>query len=83
MTGPSNGSVPHSGDRTLKFWGQTLFRNTQPHPNGTLISSPPAKPDYAQFDVPTTLREDVDFAGKTIFGKLSDEFSTESYRICW
>ncbi|KAI3392165.1 hypothetical protein diail_6113 [Diaporthe ilicicola] len=81
--GPSNGSVPHSGDKTLKFWGQTLFKNTRPHSNGSLISSPPSEPDYAQFEVPALLKQDVDFAGKSIFGKLSDNFQTESYRICW
>ncbi|KAF9874918.1 sarcosine oxidase [Colletotrichum karsti] len=81
--GASNGSVPHSKDRTLKFWGQIIFRNTQPHPNGSLISKPPSEPDYAQLDVPASLKEDVDFAGKSIYGKLSDEFKVEKYRICW
>ncbi|KAL1877515.1 hypothetical protein Daus18300_002503 [Diaporthe australafricana] len=81
--GQSNGSVPHSRDRTLKFWGQTFFTNTRPHPNGRAMSSPPSEPDYAQFEVPATLKEDVDFAGKTIFGRLSDDFNTENYRVCW
>ncbi|KAH0429069.1 FAD dependent oxidoreductase [Colletotrichum camelliae] len=81
--GASNGSVPHSGDKTLKFWGQIIFRNTQPHANGSQISRPPSGPDYAQLDVPKALREDVDFAGKSIYGKLSDDFKVENYRICW
>ncbi|EQB44922.1 FAD dependent oxidoreductase [Colletotrichum gloeosporioides Cg-14] len=81
--GASNGSVPHSGDKTLKFWGQIIFRNTQPHANGSQISRPPSAPDYAQLDVPTSLREDVDFAGKSIYGKLSDNWKVENYRICW
>ncbi|KAI8200212.1 L-pipecolate oxidase [Colletotrichum sp. SAR 10_76] len=81
--GASNGSVPHSGDKTLKFWGQIIFRNTQPHENGSQISRPPSGPDYAQLDVPKSLKEDVDFAGKSIYGKLSDDWKVENYRICW
>ncbi|KAK1981877.1 FAD dependent oxidoreductase [Colletotrichum cereale] len=81
--GASNGSVPHSKDRTLKFWGQIIFRNTQPHPNGGRFSAPPPAPDYAQFDVPKTLRDDVDFAGESLFGKGSAGFKNENYRICW
>ncbi|KAJ5017754.1 L-pipecolate oxidase, partial [Colletotrichum sp. SAR 10_99] len=79
----SNGSVPHSGDKTLKFWGQIIFRNTQPHENGSQISRPPSGPDYAQLDVPKSLRDDVDFASKSIYGKLSDDWKVENYRICW
>ncbi|TDZ29850.1 L-pipecolate oxidase [Colletotrichum spinosum] len=81
--GATNGSVPHSGDRTLKFWGQTIFRNTLDHANGSRISRPPAEPDYAQRDVPKALKEDVDFAGKSVYGKSSDEFEVDEYRICW
>ncbi|OLN86842.1 L-pipecolate oxidase 6 [Colletotrichum chlorophyti] len=81
--GASNGSVPHSRDRTLKFWGQIMFRNTQPHPSGSEISAPPPAPDYAQLDVPRTLRDDVDYAGKSLFGKGSADFKNENYRICW
>ncbi|KAI8165548.1 L-pipecolate oxidase [Colletotrichum sp. SAR 10_70] len=82
FTGASNGSVPHSGDKTLKFWGQIIFRNTQPHANGSQISRPPSGPDYAQLNVPKSLRDDVDFAGKSIYGKLSDDWTVENYRIC-
>ncbi|EFQ34271.1 FAD dependent oxidoreductase [Colletotrichum graminicola] len=81
--GASNGSVPHSKDKTLKFWGQIIFRNTQPHPNGDRFSAPPPASDYAQFDVPKTLRDDVDYAGKSLFGKGSAGFKNENYRICW
>ncbi|KAK1961149.1 FAD dependent oxidoreductase [Colletotrichum sublineola] len=81
--GASNGSVPHSKDKTLKFWGQIIFRNTQSHPSGGRFSAPPPAPDYAQFDVPKTLRDDVDYAGKSLFGKGSADFKNENYRICW
>ncbi|KAI8231135.1 L-pipecolate oxidase [Colletotrichum sp. SAR 10_86] len=81
--GVRNGSVPHSVDKTLKFWGQIIFRNTQPHANGSQISRPPSGPDYAQLDVPKSLRDDVDFAGKSIYGNLSDDWKVENYRICW
>ncbi|KAF6785030.1 sarcosine oxidase [Colletotrichum sojae] len=81
--GATNGGVPHSKDKTLKFWGQTIYRNTQPHPSGTHVSRPPQEPDYAQFDVPASLREDVDLAGKSMYGKLSEDFKVEKYRICW
>ncbi|KAK1995359.1 FAD dependent oxidoreductase [Colletotrichum falcatum] len=81
--GASNGSVPHSKDKTLKFWGQIIFRNTQSHPSGGRFSAPPPASDYAQFDVPEALRDDVDFAGKSLFGKGSAGFKNENYRICW
>ncbi|GJC90757.1 L-pipecolate oxidase [Colletotrichum liriopes] len=81
--GASNGSVPHSKDKTLKFWGQIIFRNTQSHPNGSQFSAPPPASDYAQLDVPKTLRDDVDYAGKSLFGKGSADFKNENYRICW
>ncbi|TIC99292.1 L-pipecolate oxidase [Colletotrichum higginsianum] len=81
--GASNGSVPHSKDKTLKFWGQIIFRNTQSHPNGSRFSAPPPASDYAQLDVPKTLRDDVDYAGKSLFGKNSADFKNENYRICW
>ncbi|KAK1474068.1 FAD dependent oxidoreductase [Colletotrichum tamarilloi] len=81
--GASNGSVPHSKDKTLKFWGQIIFRNTQTHANGSQISAPPPAVDYAQLEVPDTLKEDVDYAGKSLFGKGSETFKNENYRICW
>ncbi|EXF81366.1 FAD dependent oxidoreductase [Colletotrichum fioriniae PJ7] len=81
--GASNGSVPHSKDKTLKFWGQIIFRNTQTHANGSQISAPPPAVDYAQLEVPEALKEDVDYAGKSLFGKESDNFKNENYRICW
>ncbi|KAK2040029.1 FAD dependent oxidoreductase [Colletotrichum somersetense] len=81
--GASNGSVPHSKDKTLKFWGQIIFRNTRSHPNGGPLSAPPPASDYAQFDVPKALRDDVDFASKSLFGKASAGFKNENYRICW
>ncbi|KAJ0307470.1 uncharacterized protein N0V96_003298 [Colletotrichum fioriniae] len=81
--GASNGSVPHSKDKTLKFWGQIIFRNTQTHANGSQISAPPPAVDYAQLEVPEALKEDVDYAGKSLFGKGSDNFKNENYRICW
>ncbi|KAK1453460.1 FAD dependent oxidoreductase [Colletotrichum melonis] len=81
--GASNGSVPHSKDKTLKFWGQIIFRNTQTHANGSQISAPPPAVDYAQLEVPDSLKEDVDYAGKSLFGKGSETFKNENYRICW
>ncbi|KAK0374408.1 FAD dependent oxidoreductase [Colletotrichum limetticola] len=81
--GASNGSVPHSKDKTLKFWGQIIFRNTQTHANGSQLSTTPPAVDYAQLEVPDTLKEDVDYAGKSLFGKGSETFKNENYRICW
>ncbi|KAI1506025.1 FAD dependent oxidoreductase [Biscogniauxia marginata] len=81
--GASNGSLPPNEERQLKWWGQCIFKNTQTTPGGRQVSAPPPHPDYAQWDVPETLKEDVQYANKATFGKLGETWKLEQYRICW
>ncbi|KPM41237.1 hypothetical protein AK830_g5306 [Neonectria ditissima] len=81
--GASNGAVPHTQDKTVKFWGQHIFKNTQQHPSGLQFSMPPQKADYGQWDVPESLKDDVRFANTVIFAEQGDKFPMDQFRICW
>ncbi|RYO85563.1 hypothetical protein DL766_007542 [Monosporascus sp. MC13-8B] len=81
--GASNGSLPPDKDRQLKWWGQHIFKNTQKMPSGTELSAPPPARDYAQWDVPGSLKEDVSFANKATFGRQGESWKIEQHRICW
>ncbi|RYP91109.1 hypothetical protein DL770_002765 [Monosporascus sp. CRB-9-2] len=81
--GASNGSLPPNKDRQLKWWGQHIFKNTQKMPSGTELSAPPPERDYAQWEVPESLKEDVSFANKVTFGKQGESWKIEQHRICW
>ncbi|KAH6988243.1 FAD dependent oxidoreductase [Ilyonectria sp. MPI-CAGE-AT-0026] len=81
--GASNGAVPHAPDKIVKFWGQSIFRNTQTHWSGLELSMPPDKADYAQWDVPQLLKDDVRFANHCIFGEQGKDFPMDQFRICW
>ncbi|KAI1460191.1 FAD dependent oxidoreductase [Annulohypoxylon moriforme] len=81
--GPDNGSLPLTADNKLKFWGQTLFRNTQTMPSGRKISAPPAHLDYDQWKVPDVLVEDIKLANKFTFGKRGEAWDIKEHRICW
>ncbi|KAI5921814.1 FAD dependent oxidoreductase [Camillea tinctor] len=81
--GASNGSLPPNENRQLKWWGQCIFRNTQTTPGGARISAPPLKNDYAQWEVPEKLKEDVKYANKATFGEIGERWELEQYRICW
>ncbi|KAK4158900.1 FAD dependent oxidoreductase [Cladorrhinum sp. PSN259] len=81
------GSQPLPKLNAFKYWGHTLFRNTVKHPvSGLSISAPPVQTDYAQYDVPQRLKEDVDSASSAIYGPISEiclEQTLGEYRICW
>jgi hypothetical protein len=62
----------------LKYWGQVIFSNMH---NG--LSAPPDKPNYAQWDVPEVLKDDVRFAHQAIFGKKAEGIKADTFRICW
>ncbi len=84
FAGYDNGCLLYGKDRLLKFWGQSMIKNTQKHvATGSQMSAPPAGSDYAQWDVPAGLTEDVRIANEAIFGKNTNTLAMEKFRICW
>lgn len=83
IKGASNGSLPPNEEKQLKWWGQSIFRNTGTTPSGGELSSPPSAPDYAQWDIPQFLKDDIDVANKATFGTQGESWKLEKYRICW
>ncbi|KAG8532531.1 uncharacterized protein KY384_002408 [Bacidia gigantensis] len=81
--GPFIGSLPPTKDRELKWWGQTIFRNTREVSPGHFISVPPSEPDYAQWDVSGRLKEDISFANHVFYGSRGAKWKMEKHRICW
>ena len=81
--GPFIGSLPPTEDRELKWWGQTIFKNTREVLPGRYISMPPSKPDYAQWEVSGRLKEDISFANNVFYGKKGANWKMEKHRICW
>jgi glycine/D-amino acid oxidase-like deaminating enzyme len=81
--GPFIGSLPPTKDKELKWWGQTIFKNTREVLPGRLISMPPAAADYAQWDVSGRLKEDIDHANHVFYGKKGVTWKMEKHRICW
>jgi glycine/D-amino acid oxidase-like deaminating enzyme len=82
-TGPFIGSLPPTKDREIKWWGQTIFRNTREVLPGRHISAPPARPDYGQWKVPEMLQNDIRHASNVFYGKQSLNWKHEKHRICW
>ncbi|KIW99061.1 uncharacterized protein Z519_00724 [Cladophialophora bantiana CBS 173.52] len=81
--GPFIGSLPPTPDREIKWWGQTIFKNTHEVLPGRHLSAPPAEPDYAQWKVSRRLKEDIDYANKVFYGKNGAHWKMEKHRICW
>ncbi|KAI0172596.1 FAD dependent oxidoreductase [Hypoxylon sp. FL1284] len=81
--GASNGTLPLNEDNMMKWWGQYLFTNMQTMPSGCQISAPPASADYAQWSVPDSLVQDVEFANRATFGKRGEAWKITQHRICW
>ncbi|KAH8896417.1 sarcosine oxidase [Thozetella sp. PMI_491] len=82
--GESNGGFPPNKDQQLKYWAQTIFRNTTAHPaSGQEFSVPPSGPDYDQWKVPSILKDDVRFAHKAILGSYGKDIELDHFRICW
>ena len=44
---------------------------------------PPAEKDYAQWNVPEFLKDDVRLGNEAIFGEKADALEMEQFRICW
>ena len=81
--GPFIGSLPPTEDRELKWWGQTIFKNTREVSPGRYISMPPPERDYAQWDVSGRLKEDISFANNVFYGQKGANWKMEKHRICW
>ncbi|ETS78900.1 hypothetical protein PFICI_08753 [Pestalotiopsis fici W106-1] len=81
--GASNGMLPPNKDSQIKWWGQYIFKNTQEVKRGKFISAPPDKPDYAEWEVPDSLKNDIRFASKVTAGKKGESWELEQHRICW
>ncbi|KAI1437099.1 FAD dependent oxidoreductase [Xylaria sp. CBS 124048] len=79
--GPFIGSLPPTADREMKWWGQTIFRNTREVLPGHYVSSPPPEPDYAQWEVSPRLKQDIRHASKVFYGER--DWVMEKHRICW
>lgn len=82
-TGPFIGSLPPTKDRELKWWGQTIFKNTREVLPGRYISMPPPERDYAQWKVSGRLKEDINHANNVFYGKNGASWKMEKHRICW
>ncbi|KAF2104031.1 FAD dependent oxidoreductase [Rhizodiscina lignyota] len=82
-TGPFIGSLPPTKDRELKWWGQTIFKNTQEALPGRHISMPPPERDYAQWKVSGRLKEDIQHANNVFYGRKGASWKMEKHRICW
>jgi glycine/D-amino acid oxidase-like deaminating enzyme len=83
QTGPFIGSLPPTPDGELKWWGQTIFKNTQEIYPGRHISIPPPKQDYAQWEIPGRLRRDIEHARDVFYGPKSRNWKMEKHRVCW
>ncbi|KAI1196715.1 FAD dependent oxidoreductase [Nemania serpens] len=82
--GPFIGSLPPTPkDREMKWWGQTIFKNTREVLPGHYVSSPPPKPDYAQWEVSERLKDDIKHANKVFYGKKTAHWALGKHRICW
>jgi hypothetical protein len=78
------GCLPLPKINALKYWGQIIFRNTVRHPITSMpLSMPPIQSDYAQWDVPLVLKDDVRRGPESIFGKNQFSQELEKFRICW
>jgi hypothetical protein len=78
------GCLPLPNMGAFKCWGQTIFRNTVQHPSTSEpLSTPPMCPDYAQWDVSPTLKDDVRWALRSTFGEDKSQRNMENHRICW
>ncbi|KAL1860648.1 hypothetical protein VTK73DRAFT_7222 [Phialemonium thermophilum] len=85
--GEEVGCLPLPALHAFKCWGQVHFRNTITHPvTGQSLSAPPLKRDYAQWEVSPALRDDVQWALRSVFGDRKSNLAhlkMENHRICW
>ncbi|KAH7140175.1 FAD dependent oxidoreductase [Dactylonectria estremocensis] len=78
------GSLPPTPDtHEMKWWGQTIFKNTKEVLPGRYVSVPPSAPDYAQWKVSRQLKDDIKHAAEVFYGSETDSWTFDKHRICW
>ena len=75
--------MPANVENELKFARDVSFTNTVEHASGLRISMPPDEPLYSQWDVPQSLKDELETVSQGIFGKEVDKLELENHRICW
>ncbi|KAL4914991.1 FAD dependent oxidoreductase [Aspergillus aurantiobrunneus] len=81
--GPFLGTLPPTPEKQLKWWGRTIFSNTQEVLPGRFVSAPPVAHDYEQWTVSQKLKDDVRFSARMFYGPPTASWSMEKFRICW
>ncbi|KAL4966313.1 NAD(P)/FAD-dependent oxidoreductase [Aspergillus stella-maris] len=81
--GPFLGTLPPTPEKQLKWWGRTIFSNTQEVVPGRFVSAPPVSQDYSQWNVSQKLREDVRYSARSFYGDETAKWEFEKLRICW
>ncbi|KAG4025174.1 hypothetical protein MFRU_064g00110 [Monilinia fructicola] len=75
--------LPPTPDGILKFYVDVSLKNTTRHEqSGHMISNPPNETDQAQHTVPKSLEEECHRVMKGIYGKISEGFKFDSFRLC-
>ncbi|RAL58929.1 hypothetical protein DID88_009220 [Monilinia fructigena] len=76
--------LPPTPDGVLKFYVDVSLKNTTRHKHsGHMISTPPNETDQAQHTVPKSLEDECHRVMKGIYGKTSEDFKFDSFRLCW
>ncbi|KAL2813453.1 FAD dependent oxidoreductase [Aspergillus granulosus] len=81
--GPFLGTLPPTPEKQLKWWGRTIFSNTQEVLPGRFVSAPPTDQDYAQWKVSRKLQDDVRYSARMFYGAPTATWEMEKFRICW
>ncbi|KAL4971453.1 FAD dependent oxidoreductase [Aspergillus desertorum] len=81
--GPFLGTLPPTPEKQLKWWGRTIFSNTQEVLPGRFVSAPPTDADYAQWKVSQKLQNDVRYSARMFYGAPTATWEMEKFRICW
>lgn len=82
-SGPFLGTLPPTPDKELKWWGATIFSNTQEVLPGRFVSAPPTDQDYSQWKVSKKLQDDVRYSARMFYGSQTASWSFDKFRICW
>ncbi|KAL4929898.1 NAD(P)/FAD-dependent oxidoreductase [Aspergillus undulatus] len=81
--GPFLGTLPPTPEKQLKWWGRTIFSNTQEVVPGRFVSAPPVAADYSQWNVSQKLKDDVRYSARMFYGSATASWKFEKLRICW
>lgn len=75
--------IPPNAQGEMKIFRDTSFTNTIRHSSGQDISVPPDLPDYGQWDVSQTMKNEVAATARGFFGAQAGDFDMQDHRICW